>query len=72
MSNQRRMSDTNVFNRLLQGNRRSAMTPGPNPQPSTTPTPSSRNQRWQSDAENVNHFSDFDAKNIAGVGNEQN
>ncbi|KAI1732098.1 hypothetical protein Ddc_00950 [Ditylenchus destructor] len=67
LSNQRRMSDTNIFNRLLQGNRRSAMTPGPNPQTSTTPTPSSRNQRWQSDAENANHFSDFDAKSITGV-----
>lgn len=67
LSNQRRMSDTNIFNRLLQGNRRGAMTPGPNPQPSTTPTPSSRNRRWQSDADNANHFSDFDAKSITGA-----
>uniref|UniRef100_A0A915CYF2 Uncharacterized protein n=1 Tax=Ditylenchus dipsaci TaxID=166011 RepID=A0A915CYF2_9BILA len=67
-SNQRRMSDTNLFNRLIPGlSKRTAMTPGPNPPPCVTPTlqAGARNRRWQSDSENMN-ASDFDARSVSG------
>lgn len=66
-SNQRRMSDTNLFNRFLFGSKqKGAMTPGPSMLSSSLATPSSatlpgaRSRRWQSDSDNFGQDGDFD------------
>lgn len=66
---QRRMSETNLFNRMMlfgggggsgggggAGSRRTAVTPGSKSTRSSagTPAPAFRNRRWQSDSDNVN------------------
>lgn len=69
INNQRRMSDTNLFNRFLFGNKqRGAMTPGANmlssfnvPGAAAT-LPAQRSRRWQSDSDNFAHDSDFDER----------
>ncbi|KAI6239178.1 hypothetical protein M3Y99_00622100 [Aphelenchoides fujianensis] len=63
LNNQRRMSDTNIFGRLMY--KRTAITPGPSGP--TSFQPSQRNRRWQSDADSVNQDSEFDARSVTGA-----
>ena len=72
-NNQRRMSDTNLFNRLLFGNKqRGAVTPGPSmlssslATPCTGTLPGPRSRRWQSDSDNFAQDSDFDSRSTTG------
>ncbi|KAI6177378.1 Protein of unknown function DUF2045 family-containing protein [Aphelenchoides bicaudatus] len=66
MNNQnRRMSDTNLFGRLVY--KRTAITPGPGPSGPISFQPGQRNRRWQSDADNVNQESDFDSRSVIGT-----
>lgn len=58
----RRMSDTNVFGRVMY--KRTAITPGPSGPVSFQP--GQRNRRWQSDADNVNQDSDYDSRSVIG------
>lgn len=71
MSDQRRLSDTNMFNRLW-SLKRGAMTPGPAPtsnQLHNSFTAGCRNRRWQSDSVSVDErrdFSDNDSRSVNG------
>uniref|UniRef100_A0A914YRJ3 Uncharacterized protein n=1 Tax=Panagrolaimus superbus TaxID=310955 RepID=A0A914YRJ3_9BILA len=70
-NNQRRMSDTNLFNRFIFGGKKTAMTPGANNLSSlTTPCsgtlPGARNRRWQSDSESFAGDSDLDVRSANG------
>lgn len=66
------MSDTNLFNRFIFGNKRTAMTPGANMMPSSAATPGfgtlpgSRSRRWQSDSESFAGDSDLDVRSANG------
>lgn len=75
MSNQRRMSDTNMFNRFWYGSlKRGAMTPGPVPTNLSNSMEASfsagcRNRRWQSDSVSVDErrdLSDYDSRSVNG------
>uniref|UniRef100_A0A7E4UZK9 C2 domain-containing protein n=1 Tax=Panagrellus redivivus TaxID=6233 RepID=A0A7E4UZK9_PANRE len=72
-NNQRRMSDTNLFNRFIWGgSKRTAMTPGANMTSSTIATPGTstlpapRNRRWQSDSESFAGDADLDIRSTNG------
>ena len=72
-NNQRRMSDTNLFNRLIFGGKqRGAVTPGPSmlstslATPCTGTLPGPRSRRWQSDSDNFAPDSDFDSRSTSG------
>ncbi|KAI6189158.1 hypothetical protein M3Y98_00432600 [Aphelenchoides besseyi] len=65
LNNQRRMSDTNIFGRLMY--KRTAITPGPGPSDPISFQPGQRNRRWQSDADSVNQDSEFDVRSVTGV-----
>ncbi|CAD5216008.1 unnamed protein product [Bursaphelenchus okinawaensis] len=60
-ADQRRMSDTNIFGKLLP--KRTALTPGPC-QDGNAFSLQPRNRRWQSDADSMNNDSDFDVRSV--------
>lgn len=60
----RRMSDTNLFGKLMY--KRSAITPGPGPSGNISFQPSQRSRRYQSDSDSINQDADFDARNVIG------
>uniref|UniRef100_A0A914R533 Uncharacterized protein n=1 Tax=Panagrolaimus davidi TaxID=227884 RepID=A0A914R533_9BILA len=70
-NNQRRMSDTNLFNRFIFGGKKTAMTPGANNlsslvTPCSGTLPGGRNRRWQSDSESFAGDSDLDVRSTNG------